>query len=465
MANRVKIGDWILDASGSTSTTPGTVLMWPEEGLRIRELAEAAEFTFFVRYDGNSRAQIETRLTQLRDTLKRLQGDVAIEVASGTSVAEFKTSDGSYTALAFDTEILPGERHGLMIVTARITRDAESRPNPALPDGAVDVFGWQYEQGPDGLAAAFARFGFQTHAQALTYAATIRSGTALPAFIPSSFKLQSIGYDIEEPETDEFRPSTIAVTLKQLPAWATGVDSDIVGITATLQAEPIRLNARAGSDATDPGLAFQVGGSITFKTEQNTSFDASDTSVVAGNQLRIKADAALVAIMDEAASRLGLGGEYITVERAFPSLEVERGTVNFNVVAMSGNPGRVQAYDETITSILTDRDVEVYDGDGTETTFEHAAGYEWLVTFTATVASVGGSRPIQTPVVRSRLPAPGVTSADWKLKEWRPDFEVVENVSDPGLALHVRSLSATWKYRKQNRENRQVRGTLAVRWG
>jgi hypothetical protein len=467
MANRVLIGDYIIDwaKTGSTSTTEGVVGQWlPDDGRRIVESADFAEVVFTVRVTGAATVALtRARLNAVRDAVQSLQGNLVVELSAGNALAEFKTSDGSYSRLEGRAEILGDGDALLLLVTMQARRDDDAlRPNPNLPPGALGEFGYGYEAGPDGSGAVTGIFTFDTHAAALVYASSVRSGTSRPAWLPAKFKLHNVGYDLTEAETDEFRPVQIAVAYLALPEWAAGV-ANLIGIDVRQRAEAIRLDERAG--LASPGYMVLLNGTATFKTEANLSFGDGDAVDVVSTALRAAADAAVDAALQEAADRLQAGGAFVQIARHYPSFDVARGVVGFEVSAITGGDNRVEMWDESITSTLTDRAVEVYDTEGGVTIMDHPMGYEWRVQQSAVVRYVGDGPAIPVPPVDPQLPGIGVAqNANWRLKRDVP-HRMRREVTEDGSTVTTRRADREWLHLKAKPKPALVGQTSTLAWG
>jgi hypothetical protein len=464
MSDRVKIGSYIIDfAEGTnTSTTTGVVGAWlPDETRRVNETADAADFSFTVRANAANVAQMKTRLDAVRNAVAQISEDVVIEMGAGVPLMEFKTSDGSYYDLASEVQIIPGNDVSILTITIRARRhDGDgARPNPNLPPGALDFFGWQYEAGPDGTGAFLTRAQFETFAQAMVHAGNLRSGASRPVWMPAKFTLHNVGYEMEEPATAEYRPTTLVIAYVALPEWAASIPN-LVRITSEMNAVPIRLNER--SLTPEPGHLVTISGQLTFKTEANTSLGDGDAVDVASAALRAAADAATDAVAAQAATRFSDGG-FAMIERAYPQFSVVNGTVGFELAMVTGGPQRVMEWNETVTTAFVDRAAELVDSEGNVTIMGHALGYEWTVTQNATVIYLGDGPPIPPPPISPALPNGPAENANWRVKEYRPDRRIVERVNAPGTSLMQRSIAATWKFKKPVRNPNPGGGTVADR--
>lgn len=202
MSIRLKIGDYILDAadSGSTSTTTGAKLRIGElsvegeqsdRGLHTWRVTQTeAEIGFIVVVSGSTIAEVKTRTDAVETAIAQAAGDVVYESAAGTSIKEFKTSNGDWARLSGECQTSHGEFEAHIACALILERGAQAGGGGGLdtdvtqPEGLVGDIETEVEIDTSGLLALVLQARFKDSAgTALTFTSVEDNGAGLARFV------------------------------------------------------------------------------------------------------------------------------------------------------------------------------------------------------------------------------------------------------------------------------------------
>lgn len=304
MSMRLKIGSYIIDAaeSGSTSTTTGCRLLAGESldagrpgYLRWREDRNSAQITFVVQVDRDTSANMKTsRDALVAAVTKTVQADIVMESAAGTTLKDWKVSDGSWQRVTGQVEVDEGDENGLVLVILTVERVAPATGSAGDVAGSLDGPVWSFMFESQGKASVTGTCVFNSRTNATAWVQAMRAGTAWPAWMnATTTRFVTAGYpdmpqqpNAADPVPDSaYTPVQAIVVLAMLPAaWAADSAFDnVVDGDCEMSVRPrARLPQEAGAR---PGLDVMITGRLVFKTEQDTTFDPNDTSVVAAGGL------------------------------------------------------------------------------------------------------------------------------------------------------------------------------------
>lgn len=394
--HKIKIGTASIAADEADSTVIGTRAAFGDisTGLVITESPSDIRIPFRIHIVGDDNEEVLDRVSDTLDLLDAMNTDgVSVEIEPGVDVVEVQRSD--VRSIRYEFERRPGDGGTVLEGTIVVEKF-----DPDIQDG-MGV--WQYQRNGSGRGFVTGRIRATSRAAAVAAAAPLRSGAARPVWLSTAFKVQEDtnefdfqGGTIGLASDTAYAPAEILVVYEQLPAWAASdpAFADVVRLELSFQAtNRPPLDNRAGHN---PGLDVSLTGTLTFKTESGTTYDASDTSVVASTAMHSKVLACISAIIAEAERRLGEG--VLT-----PMGDIERfitgadGVYQFALPMITGGANRVLEWDEDELYERNTQDVILDIYDGSHWVFEHPAGWLETITHRLSIAALGGARGYVQP--------------------------------------------------------------------
>lgn len=453
MAVRLKIGSYIIDAalSGSTSTTTGCVLLQGDSldggqpGIRYQVSRDTATLVVPVLVDRNSTANMKTSLDALEAAvLANVNADIVYESATGTTLRDWKVSDGTFSRIEGTVSADVQEENALVLITFNMTRLGVEAGGSADPDNAITPVLWNFSLDVSGLASCAGDCTFKTREGAAAWVQTMRSGTGWPGWLDAdAFRFSTAIYQKEQqlnqtatsasvaPE-QAFTPAAVTVILVRLPAAfaSNSAFDNVVSLeydAAGSPRGPIDENAGIA-----PGYDVILSGTLQFKTEKDTTYDSNDSTSVASADLKSTATACINAIEAEAKTRLGL--EWVRVDE--PTLTpTGGGSFAFAIVAMTGSSGRVTEWTESMQIIVTPRDRAITGSKGVRV-HPHRLGPEIRVQHSLAITAF--SKQVYVP--------PTFISSSWFHESPNPTKPRVFTPEGGGRTRYVQAWSHTWYY-------------------
>lgn len=320
MSARLKIGSYVIDAAetGSTSTTAGCRLLFGDslEGgtplFEWREGRASGQLVFVVQVAG-------VALKAARDALsaavtKTINADVVLESAAGTTVKDWKVSDGSWQRVTGEVVVNEGDAAGLVLVVLTFERAGLATGSAGDVAGSLDGPVWSFMFESQGKASVVGTCVFNTRTNAAAWVQGMRAGTAWPAWMnTTTTRFVTAGYpdmpqqpNAADPVPDSaYTPVRATVVMNMLPAaWAADASfTDVVDGDCEMSVRPrARRQREAGSR---PGYDVLITGRLVFKTEQDTTFDPNDTTVEAANGMKARARACFNVMKADLETRYG----------------------------------------------------------------------------------------------------------------------------------------------------------------
>lgn len=400
-AHRIKIGSAYIAADTTGSTVTGTWATFGDRatGLVISESPSEVRIPFRIHVTGDDNPEMLDRVGDILDLLDAMNDDgVSIEIESGIEVVEIVRAD--VRSIRYEFERRPGDT-GMILEGAIVAEKFD----PDIQEGRGT---WQYQRNGSGRGFVTGRITASSRAAAVAAAAPLRAGTARPIWLSTAFKVQEDtnefefqGGTIGSASDTAYAPAEILIVYEQLPAWAASdaAFADVVRLDLSFQATNRQpLDNRAGIN---PGLDVSLTGSLTFKTEQGTTYDAADTTVVASTALHAKVLACIGAIIAEAEKRLGEGALTAMgdIERFITGAD---GVYQFALPMITGGANRVLEWDEDELYERTTQDVILDIYDGSHWVFEHPAGWLETIAHRLDIVALGGARGYARPQLFGR---------------------------------------------------------------
>lgn len=391
---RVKIGSATIASVASSSTVPGTRAAFGDAtgGFAVETSPDSSRIPIRIHIEGTDNPEMLDRTSDILDLLDAMNVDgVAIEMESGVAVVDVART--SVRAIRYESARRVGDTGMIIDVTIIIEHfDAD------IIDGRGT---WQYQRNASGRGMVVARLTAESRAAVVSLAQLLKSGASRPAWLSSAFKpvedTNEFEYSGNGLATESsYAPAEITVMFEQLPSWAASdtAFADVVRMEVSFEATSSReLDIRAGNE---PGLDVSITGRLTFKTEANTSYDASDTGVVASSALHAKAVACVQSMIVEAARRLGVP-ELTVVGDLERTVTGEDGIYQFAVPLISGGTAQVLEWeeDEIYERVSQDVILDIYDG--SHWVFGHPGGFAETISHTLSCVSLGGARGYVQP--------------------------------------------------------------------
>lgn len=134
MAVRIKVGNYIFDADGNTSSTTG-VTLYPDsrqsldaspEFFIAEMAATTARIGFWARVNASTAADLDTRTAAVVEAIQNPFGDIIVESDDDVTAFSIKVSDGSYSEISGTAEIHLGELNNLVMCVLEAVRTGTS---------------------------------------------------------------------------------------------------------------------------------------------------------------------------------------------------------------------------------------------------------------------------------------------------------------------------------------------------
>ena len=390
--------DSIDDAGASASTIEEATLGFPIESGVAAETAASQEvirFRIRVKVDPvtGTTAALRTAVLEVLEALDAMASvGFTLEHASGQPLIEV---DPELIAGSVDYDVRQrwGNKGWIGEVSVRI---------PRIDASQVGTGTWQIQRIAGGRMLVVGTLQYAALADALADVAAMRSGAVRPAWMPSSCRVvedtagagQAQG-SIDTLPSTSYRPVEMTVIWEQMAAHMANSSAfnDVKRAKWKVRAVPRPpINDRAGQD---PGFDVTIEGTIEFKTEQSTTYDAADTAVTADQAMRGKVVACISVLKAVAEARAGVAITLLVDHER--DINGEDGVYQFSVNGVSGGPSRVMGWEETETIEEAFRGQIAEGSDGSEWEFGHSGGDARTVHHSLDISSIGGFRPYVKP--------------------------------------------------------------------
>lgn len=399
----------LLDShEGGASTIDGTFIGFGdrESGTIIEETAESLRFPFRVHVSAPDSQTLSDRTQDVLDALE-LAASKGFTLEDEADVEHISIDPANYQSIDFEVVTLlgpDGARSGNILECAFTVTKLDS-------DYTSGKTSWSYQRNSSGRAFCIGRVFAETRAAALAIVAPMRSGATRPVWMPSSLRVVEDTNEFDAVPGNptalldgSFRPAEAVVVFEQMPGWASGDSrfADVKRLECRFEARPrANMSTRAGNL---PGLDVSIAATMHFKTENSTTYEAADTSVVASNALSGKVIACAQAVIDEAKRRLG-EAELNILTPLEKVITGEDGVYSFTVQGVTGGASRVLAWEET----------DVYEETSQNEDLPIFGGGEWVfeklplctIRHTLNIVSLGSGRSYIKPVSINRRPGNG----------------------------------------------------------
>lgn len=297
---RVKIGSYIIDGaeSGSTSTTSGVTLLLNEQEPLTPRISSDEYFwpVFYARVTAASESALETAVTAVENAVNNAAGQTIIyEETSGTTLFQMHANIWPQAEGAVEKE--QGQLAALLAFTFIGRRSAPVSSGAADEPGLTGGVTYEYVISPGGIAGMTAQAVFGPTLSGTTVTAGARenaeawiekmkSSGNYPPWLDVAFRFCGANIEFERKQNvaaeaeSAYDPARVTIMFAELPAT---LYADASFPTTCVKAnmnvamnEREALNARSGKL---PGFDITLFGDLTFKTEGNTDFLSSDTSL------------------------------------------------------------------------------------------------------------------------------------------------------------------------------------------
>jgi hypothetical protein len=406
MSDRLKIGTYILDADGSSSTTTGVTLLLEETDaagiatgeslLKWRIGKTEAVISAMAHITASSAADLRTRTDALIAAIAGAKGDIIYESDDNVSRVEFKTSTGDYTRIDGEIEIEDGELAAIATIRLVLARPEPAADTPTGIVGAVEV---NVERALYGglmvvLEATFRDLSnVEAYVHANNWIASVISRTGTPAWLANANTIRVIG--VPEVFVRKDSGGTIAgectarVQMKQFPsrlasnaAFASSLANVIRSLEYRVSALPRTLDAASGAE---PLTDFTITGTIGTKIEGDVTLDTNETAPAYLTDAQLSA--CLDAVEAQVLSGMGIANASYRGGRAV-TRALDSGDIEFSIPLWIGT-STILTWDETV-SFNTDS-VDAIDAawDGKEWEYPAPQGDTETCQHDITIESIG----------------------------------------------------------------------------
>lgn len=317
---RVMVGSYVLDEadSGSTSTTSGVQLDIGDaddvDALAPDVVDDAAggggsEFhcpIFYAVVTAASESALKTAVDAVETAILNCSGKTITFEVNGTTL--WTMSDTVWPDAKGNVKKHYDALTCELAFSFTGFRAGQPATGAASETGQVGPITWEYEISAGGLAGMVARAVFAAGAggartNANTWINKMRNTANYPAWLSTAFRLITpvVEFDQKPNEASlsetSYDPARVTISFRELPATlASTLDSSVNAVNwnvAMVERKP--LNQRAPGAA---GFDLVLFGDLTLKTEGNTTFNASETSL-ADNAIYGIANAAVALVITQ----------------------------------------------------------------------------------------------------------------------------------------------------------------------
>ena len=297
---RVYIGSYIIDSAdaSSSSTTAGVQLdLEPDDP--IRPQIQANEYRWpimFANVTAASEAALKTAVDAVVAAIRNCQGkEIKYEETNGTTL--FSMPSTEWPVVTADVEVEQGQLTAQLAFSFRGAQAGVVSSGAADEPGQVQPINWQYEVSGGGIAGMIAQCSFGptivagsitagARENALAWINKLKSTANYPAWLGTAFRQVDAVVEFDQKQNlasvDETSYDPASVTLffaeleESLAADST-FDSNVQRIewSVAVNDRP-PLNRRSGANS---GFDITLNMNYTLKTEGNTAFNSSDTSL------------------------------------------------------------------------------------------------------------------------------------------------------------------------------------------
>ena len=442
MAMRIKIGSYIIDADGDTSTTTGVTFL--PSGVSVGDSdpgnlfwetsEEESVLTFSCHIEASGVAALKTRRDALEDAIVDAVGDIVIESDDDTTLKNFQTSTGLFTIssgrVIFDQgELLDdGSIDCLADVEMRIVRRIKGSGSGTEgeaqdPEGLTGTLRYNADRDTSGLltVAVEASFtdegGTDARTHALNWISELKARTGTPSFLDSddTTNLRHSGDQLLiEPSADDDSFSgqvTAQAIFKEFPS---GLASQaalqvaaIRDISYTVNLSPRVFDKEAESGL--PGNDVEIRGSILTKTEGLDTFDSNDSAPSALTDAEFAS--AIDAIKSDAETRVGTSITVLGLTRG----RVTSGEIPFVVTGQTSDNDFVSWQEEVNVRGVSSESV-LTDSSGQDRVYAGLSVGSLIVDHVLSVQKISGAHKYKEPpivklgegwrVVAAEMPTP-----------------------------------------------------------
>lgn len=447
MGVRLKVGNYIIDSapSSSTSTTTGVRLLpgAPDgPGVRYTDGRNQATVVAPVLVKADDTAGLKAAVDALKQAVQaNANADLVYEYDAGSELASWRVSTGRWHRIEADFTPDWAERNCLVLVTFTATRVGIASDGAGDPDGAVTPVLWNFSLDANGRASCAGDTVFKSRADAVAWVQSLRAGSGRPAWMGSHFRFATAIWQKEQqqnqaspvPET-AFTPAAVTVVFNAIPGAFAGNSAfdNVVSVDYDVLGEPRGpIDEEAG---TAPGYNIVVTGTVQLKTDTDSTYDSSDTTKVDESSIRALMKPILEAIEQNAKSMRGLEWFRLSAPTLVPG---SNGIVGFTIVAMSGEPGRVISWSETVVITLTPRDRAIPGSRGTRV-HKHRLGPEVRVRHVLAVEAFSPQAYRPLPFISG--------NPSWMREPGEVPKPVVADAGEGAAKRHLHAWDNTWLY-------------------
>lgn len=460
---RILIGSYIIDSAdaSSTSTTSGVVLDL-DDAQPLQVAIDREEFRWPIMYahiTAATEAALNTAIEAVRAKIEAPGGfDVIYEETASTTLIKMDADEWPQADGAMEVEI-----SGL---TADIAFSFTGRRSGPVASGAGDEAGqtspinWQYETAAGGIGLMVVRATFGptisggsitagSRQNAVAFINKLRNTANYPSWLATTFRMLNAVVEFEQKENQasvgesSYDPCVATITFNEMDSavtWPSNVQSGNYTVSP-VEREP--LDVRAGELG---GKDFVLRGTLTLKTEGNTTFNSSDSAIAAAAVY----STAVTTVANILTYITGtLYSSFALTQLGGADIDIERGTgvVNFSVRLVSSTVlswterGRIRNVDQKVWSRATD---------GTDWEYERNGGPLKVFTHALEVLKVGAGQPYKPPNLGN----------DWSRIDEDND-PVYESKYSNGQLVSYTLGASTWRWVNATPRGREDKRTQA----
>lgn len=449
---RLKIGSYIIDSadSASTSTTSGVVL--DLDGAEpLAPSIEGGEYIWPIMYayvTAASESALKTAVDTVVDKINQCPGQAIVyEETSGTTLfemhpniwpdAQAQTSP-DYSGLSADIAFqIRGVRPAPLSGSGGTADEAGQR-------GTIN---WQYEITPGGIAGmvATATFGPTLSGTTVTAGARenavawinkLRNTANYPAWLDTNFRMVHAAIDFDQKQNQgtvgesSYDPCVAVLSFREVDSALTLPTNVLSADWAVVMDEREPVDVRSGQ--VSPGFQFELTGTVTIKTEGNTTFNSSETNIADANVYTTAETAVSAIITHFQAVYAGFALTQIGSPRI--GIDAIQGNASFGVTFTSQTA--IRSWEEE--GELTNQWSKIWSRatDGTDWRFANEGGPIKMLTHRLRIVSMDAPQPYRAP-----------TFGDDNWDEVEVSRKPVKStIHANGLRMYVTEGEGIWRY-------------------
>lgn len=399
---------------------------------------DQAVLPFVVEIKRDTQANFKASMDALRASCAQVNADIVFEYTSGSELFGLKVSTGAWARTSCKITTEEGKLAGKALLVFTAERVAPLNTGAGDVPGSLGPMDLEFGFDDNGCGSASLSALFKTLADAKTWVQTVRQGSGRPALLGSHWRFRAPKYDGKRLENQPTPLPDTAYSMFRATCLLSALPPDLA---SALPAEIIdckyrgEFNPRQPQNvkiADHPGYNVIITGTLQVKGAHDNTFDAADTSSLAAGSWPATVRAALQAVTNHFAARIGAQIE-LPDEPAFAPSGSDGG-ITFAILGRAG-VGNVLSLVENVTISRTTRNRRL-GGSLATRVYKHRNGPMYKVNHDCTVTA-------KTLPAYPKLAF--IEGSNWDEDEFKPSEPTV-SIAANGTREYTASWSGAWTY-------------------